>query len=1381
MLRRHMTVRSVVVVLVCLLVVVVFGNSLGTPVTDIKPEVYFAPGRMLGAYLSAWTSSPYLGNANFNVGLGPVVAVLAPGAALGLSPEMLYKVFHLALWLVAAFGANRALREFVPKSSRWAGLAAAILYVANPYAVVGGSTLAILLPYAFFPWLVVAFIRAMRDPGSWRWPAAFGLAFFAMSGMNVAVVPIFQLLVVPPLAVVVGRAARLSWLAIVRVTTKCALFVVGVSLYWLIPSLSATTTGLQVTAESESIEGIARVSSMVEVLRGMGMWSIYGSDADGPWLPAFAPYLSNPVVVLITLAWPVAALLALHAAPSVLRRSATVTIGIGAVVLVGFFPGTVSTPLAAAIQRIFDLVPALVAFRTTNKAGAVLALFFALLIGNALPRWFAGLSGRRHPRALACVSAAVALSTVAVWVMPALVGNLYSSPVDVPGYWRAAAKSVDAQSHSSRVLFLPGQVRPSYRWTDERVDDLSNSLMSREAVIPYSSPNASAPGANYLSALSDLVASGQAAPQTVSTMARYLGAGDVLLRHDMRWEDSGGVRPVSVASMAAADPGLLGLANFGEPGQNIGPGAETGMESILPPVQHYGVQEAQRTISARPESSSVTVAGDAWAYDALARTARLTQSPVVWYATDTTARNLADRLDPAHRMTITDTNRRQAAIPNRLTAGFGPLLPETSPQPSPSRVLGATGDQSVLHRTGPTLTANQVGSAFFDLPYGQPDNVLDGDDSTAWLFGDFRRASGAQLEVGFPAAQRLDTISIRPAALGKVHIDSVTLTAGGVSKTVRLPDTGTAQVDLGGVTSDKLTLRVDGIRGDGFSLVGIAELGLPGAKVERVLRTPTTFDRLFDELDPVDQARFGSTPLDVSFSRAANTPSLNDDSEKQLLRDFTLPTARSFTSAAQVRMVDRSEAAFDRLSGGTQTAIARSSGTYFDNPDIRASMASDGDEGTAWWPGGDLIGAWWEIEGPTRPVDSVVVQQRPTTGAVPARTATRVDIEIDGKVVTTAATRAGRTEIKLPAGTTGATVRMVIRAVEGPADGLPPQFTSIEAQARTDSGTEGICVTVAKMDGQPLRMRPVDLGAVARSGGAATSWVGCSPTVLGSGEHALRPVPGFVIDGMDLTDSTRTGADKGSRVDHVATVTGSDVDQVIGVSASDEPVALKIGQSWDPRWRASIDGVDLGPPVRVDGWSTGWVVPAGKARSVHVQFGPERATSLALVLSGLVVLGASGLVLFGIRRQRRRTPKRSVARDRTAAPQSDSVQTRHWLVNTMGHRALWWVRAGALTAVVGLAFGVAGLFGLALAYGLVRIPGTRPFHRILIGAGLVVLGGVVQTLATREAWGTVNVTVPSASMWPHWLAVVGIVVALTSTISFVRSQNPREGLTDERG
>ena len=185
--------------LALLLALVVFLNGWGSFFTDIKPEVYLAPGRMLSSYLSAWTSSPYLGSPNFNVGLAPVLLVLALFRFVGMSPEIAFKVLHLLLWLAGSWGAARLLRLLLPSAGRAALLAVAVVFLANPYTVTAGATLAVALPLSLLPWQLVCLVLALRSPRSWCWPAAFGLTFFAMSGMNVAVVPVFQLLAVLPL------------------------------------------------------------------------------------------------------------------------------------------------------------------------------------------------------------------------------------------------------------------------------------------------------------------------------------------------------------------------------------------------------------------------------------------------------------------------------------------------------------------------------------------------------------------------------------------------------------------------------------------------------------------------------------------------------------------------------------------------------------------------------------------------------------------------------------------------------------------------------------------------------------------------------------------------------------------------------------------------------------------------------------------------------------------------------------------------------------------------------------------------------------------------------------------------------------------------------
>src|SRR4029453_13070436 len=97
------------------------------------------------------------------------------------------------------------------RSSAAGRVAAAVVYVANPYVVVAGATTPVLVPYALLPWLLLTLARAVRAPSSWRWPAAFALVFFLMTGMNAGVVALFMCLAVPCYLLYLRLTERTPW------------------------------------------------------------------------------------------------------------------------------------------------------------------------------------------------------------------------------------------------------------------------------------------------------------------------------------------------------------------------------------------------------------------------------------------------------------------------------------------------------------------------------------------------------------------------------------------------------------------------------------------------------------------------------------------------------------------------------------------------------------------------------------------------------------------------------------------------------------------------------------------------------------------------------------------------------------------------------------------------------------------------------------------------------------------------------------------------------------------------------------------------------------------------------------------------------------------
>src|SRR6266516_3435704 len=250
---------------------------------DTRPELYQAPGRALRAALSVWRSDPSLGQPNFDTGTAPMALVLVAIRALGASPWLAERVWRALLLVVAGAGAVLlyhwiAVRNEAtgPRHTAAGRVAAGLVYAANPYVVVAGATTPVLLPYALLPWLLLALGRALREPRSWLWPAAFALGFFAAGAANAGVVSLFMLLAVPCYLVWERLVRRVRTPDLLRVAGRCLGLALLVSLYWIVPVLAARDTGQAIAFATERPRDVAVASSYAETLRLLGLWTLYG-------------------------------------------------------------------------------------------------------------------------------------------------------------------------------------------------------------------------------------------------------------------------------------------------------------------------------------------------------------------------------------------------------------------------------------------------------------------------------------------------------------------------------------------------------------------------------------------------------------------------------------------------------------------------------------------------------------------------------------------------------------------------------------------------------------------------------------------------------------------------------------------------------------------------------------------------------------------------------------------------------------------------------------------------------------------------------------------------------------------------------------------------
>ena len=101
---------------------------------------------------------------------------------------------------------------------------------------------------------------------------------------------------------------------------------------------------------------------------------------------------------------------------------------------------------------------------------------------------------------------------------------------------------------------------------------------------------------------------------------------------------------------------------------------------------------------------------------------------------------------------------------------------------------------------------------------------------------------------------------------------------------------------------------------------------------------------------------------------------------------------------------------------------------------------------------------------------------------------------------------------------------------------------------------------------------------------------------------------GFDIDQLVLSGPQRVLPPAGT--DGAAAVRHSDTSYTVRVADRDTGRWLVLGQSHNRGWHATIDGNDLGPPVVIDGFANGWLLPPGEAATVKLRVDTSAAGGL---------------------------------------------------------------------------------------------------------------------------------------------------------------------------
>ena len=462
----------------------------------------------------------------------------------------------------------------------------------------------------------------------------------------------------------------------------------------------------------------------------------------------------------------------------------------------------------------------------------------------------------------------------------------------------------------------------------------------------------------------------------------------------------------------------------------------------------------------------------------------------------------------------------------------------------------------------------------------------------------------------------------------------------GRSVDAQVPADPEVQLDLPATATSSLTVEITAVRGGaGLNPVGFWEIGLPGVRVTETARLPDRFRHVVEGLDAGARRRLAAVPLDVVLARAAGgTRGPDDDEERRLDRRFWLPQARTFDVAGLAAAgPGLPEADVDRLLGASPKVVASSSSRVFDSLGVRASQAFDGNKDTAWIPAGHGTGEWVEVTFPRRTLDHVVIHQDVPKGLKGVDAVSAVELSLDGGPPIRARLNLG-TRINFPKREVHR-LRLTITEVVGL--GGQVRISELEAggvrvDATNRPGAElAGCVELAEVDGVPLRVElDGTLDQVVKGEAVGVRPCGGDPLRLDAGEHHLRAAPGWLIDLLHLSSDGERRAGAAPAAPPRVTVTASGSTRAeLATEAARAPYYLVLGQGYDRRWRASMDGQPLGPPVLVDGYSIGWRVSDSRPHRFVVEFAPQRAVTASLVATLAAVAIVATLLL-----RRRRTP-----------------------------------------------------------------------------------------------------------------------------------------------
>ncbi|MGD9621695.1 MAG: alpha-(1-_3)-arabinofuranosyltransferase [Mycolicibacterium sp.] len=1385
--------------------VLTFAQSPGQISPDTKLDLTVNPLRFLSRAFSLWNSDLPFGQAQ-NQAYGylfPHGAFFLTGDLFGI-PDWVTQRLWWALLLTIGFWGVLRVAEALDVGSPTSRVIGAAAYALSPRVLTTiGAISSETLPMMLAPWVLLPVIMALQgDPRPRVLAARSGLAIALMGAVNAV-------------ATLTACLCAVVWLACHRPSAVWRRF----TAWWLL------CVGLAVTWWVVALVHLGRISppfldfiessgvttqwmSLTEMLRGTGAWTPYVA----PTATAGAPLVTGSVAVLATTLVAAGGLAGL-ALPTMPAKGRLITLlMVGVTLLAAGYSGGLGSPVAQHVQAFLDAdgTP----LRNLQKLEPLLRLPLALGLAHLLGRiplpgsapraqWRNAFAHPEQDRRVAVgivLLAALTAATSLAWTGRLTPPGAFEA---IPQYWQDTADWLDANNHGSpepgRVLVVPGAPFATQVWGnshDEPLQVLGSSPWGVRDSIPLTPPET----IRALDSVQRLFAAGRGSAGLADTLARQ-GISYLVVRNDLDPDTSRSARPILVHQAIDASPGLVKVAEFGEP---VGPGSlegfvtDSGLRPRYPAVEIYQVEPA----TGWPVAASAPYLVDA---DAMARVdggpesllrlderRRLSGLPPLGPMLLTSDALRAGL--PAPIVTITDTPLARETDYGRVDDHSSAVRTPDDRRNTFNRVPDyPAGDTDPIHarwdggRISVSSSASDATALPNVSPASSPAAAIDGDSSTSWVSNALQNAVGQWLQVDFDHPVTNATVTITPSAtpvgaqVRRLEVSTVNGTSTvrfdepGEPVTVALPYGESPWVRITAVATD------DGSPGVQFGITDftVTQYDANGfanpVNLRHTVQVPGPPSRsavaqwdLGSEL--LGRAGCADSPTGI---RCAAAMALASEEPVNLSRTLTVPQQTPVAPTVWVRARQGPNLADLIAAPGTVRAVGDS-----DPIEVLGSAyaAADGDPGTAWTAPQRVVQprspATLVLELPG-PHEVAALRVTPSTSALPAHpTLIAVDLG-DGPQVRRLGKGSETLQLK-PRSTDSITVSLldwndvIDRTALGFDQLKPPGLAEIVA---LDPNGDPIAAADTAANRARTISVPCGRGPIIGVAGqfvqtSVTTTVGAlldnepipartcrsEPISLPAGQQELliSPGPGFIVDGVQLATPLAARIIPAT-IHPVGTGRWTSDRRNVEVPPSGTTRVLVVPESTNPGWVArTADGTTL-RSVAVNGWQQGWVLPAGTAGTVALSF-PSNATYRAGLIGGLALLPVLlGLALLPTRR-----------------PGTVTAPVTPWRPPTAAGGVALVAAAAVISGTVGAAIACAAL-------GVRRLLRERRdlWNASLVGvaaSGLIVAGAVLSQYPWRSVDGYVG-----HSSGVQLLALLSVVAVAVSGLTFSEDQRATAG------